>query len=144
LLLKSLAAHRTLSLAQDVAVELAELGQQVRKLLKIMRDPKESQVWVVMLAEPVPDRQTRRLLAALNDLGLAVDSLFINRVLMETESRCRRCSRVRQWQLATLRGLQQKYGKHRTYVLREFPAEIAGAAALKKFTGELWQIRTKN
>ncbi|HZD93251.1 MAG TPA: ArsA family ATPase, partial [Candidatus Sulfotelmatobacter sp.] len=37
LLLKSLAAHRTLSLAQDVAVELAGLGQRVRKLLEIMR-----------------------------------------------------------------------------------------------------------
>ena len=39
LLLKSLAAHRTLALAQDVAVELAGLGQRVRKLLELMRDP---------------------------------------------------------------------------------------------------------
>ena len=38
LLLKSLAAHRTLALAQDVAVELAGLGQRVRKLLELMRD----------------------------------------------------------------------------------------------------------
>lgn len=140
LLLKSLAAHRTLSLAQDVAVELADLGQRVRKLLEIMRDPEQSRTWVVMLAEPVPDRQTQRLLAALEELGMSVDSLFINRVLME-ETRCKHCSRARQWQLATLQDLKRKYGKHRAYVLREFPAEIAGAAALKRFTGELWQIQ---
>jgi arsenite-transporting ATPase len=140
LLLKSLASHRTLSVAQDVAVELAELGQRVRKLLEIMRDPRQSKIWAVMLAEPVPDRQTQRLLAALNDLGLAVDSVFVNRILMENEPGCERCLRAREWQMATLQGLQRKYRKHRMYVLREFPAEIAGAAALRTFTGELWRI----
>lgn len=141
LLLKSLAAHRTLTLAQDVAVELAGVGQRVRKLLEIMRDPKQSRAWVVMLPEPVPDRQTQRLLAAMEELGVAVDSLFVNRVLMETDAGCKHCSRTRQWQLATLRSLPKKYGAQRTYLLREFPLEIAGAAALKKFTGELWQIQ---
>jgi anion-transporting ArsA/GET3 family ATPase len=140
LLLKSLASHRTLSVAQDVAVELAELGQRVRKLLEIMRDPRQSKVWAVMLAEPVPDRQTQRLLAALNDLGLAVDSIFVNRVLVEAERDCKQCLRAQQWQQAILQGLQRRYAKLRMYVLREFPTEIAGAAALKKFTGELWKI----
>jgi arsenite-transporting ATPase len=140
LLLKSLAAHRTLSVAQDVAVELADLGQRVRRLLAMMRDPKQSLIWVVMLAEPVPDRQTQRLLGALEELEMAVDSLFINRVLIE-EAHCRYCSRAREWQLVTLQGLERKYGRQRTYVVREFPAEIAGAAALKRFTGELWQIQ---
>lgn len=141
LLLKSLAAHRTLTLAQDVAVELAGLGQRVRKLLEIMRDPKQSRTWAVMLPEPVPDRQTQRLLTAMEDLGMAIDSLFVNRVLMATEYGCKRCSRARKWQLATLRDLGRKYGKHRTYLLREFPGEIVGAAALKRFTGELWQMQ---
>lgn len=142
LLLKSLASHRTLSLAQDVAVELAELGQRVRKLLELMRDPKQSRAWVVMLPEPVPDRQTQRLLAAMDELGIAVDSLFVNRVLAETNVRCKRCARAQEWQLATLRALPRKYGKHRTYVVPEFPGEIAGTTALKKFTSELWQIQT--
>lgn len=143
LLLKSLAAHRTLSLAQDVAVELAALGQRVRKLLEIMRDPRQSRALVVMLPEPVPDRQTQRLLAALEELGITVDALFVNRVLQDSESRCKRCARARAWQLAVLQSLPQKYGRHRTYVLREFPAEIAGTEALKRFTGELWQIQTE-
>ena len=84
LLLKSLAAHRTLALAQDVAVELAGLGQRVRKLLELMRDPRQSRAWAVMLPEPVPDRQTQRLLAAIKEIGVAVDSLFVNRVLLES------------------------------------------------------------
>jgi len=148
LLLKSLAAHRTLALAQDVAVELAGLGQRVRKLLEIMRDPKQSRAAAVMLPEPVPDRQTQRLLAAIKEIGVAVDALFVNRVLLESElskkqSGCKHCRRAQQWQLATLHTLQKKYGGHRLYLVRDFPAEIAGAAKLKKFTGELWQIQTE-
>ena len=146
LLLKSLAAHRTLALAQDVAVELAGLGQRVRKLLELMRDPKQSRAWAVMLPEPVPDRQTQRLLAAIKEIGVAVDSLFVNRVLLGPDlpnkgSGCKTCRRAQNWQLATLQSLQKKYGDHRLYLVRDFPAEIAGAAKLKKFTGELCQIQ---
>jgi arsenite-transporting ATPase len=148
LLLKSLAAHRTLALAQDVAVELAGLGQRLRKLLELMRDPKQSRAWAVMLPEPVPDRQTQRLLAAIKEIGVAVDSLFVNRVLLGPalsgkKTGCKTCRRAQNWQLATLQSLQKKYGDHRLYLVRDFPAEIAGAAKLKKFTGELWQIQTE-
>ena len=148
LLLKSLAAHRTLALAQDVAVELAALGQKVRKLLEIMRDPGQSRAAAVMLPEPVPDRQTQRLLAAMKELGIAVDAVFVNRVLLESGpskkmSHCKHCRRAQQWQLATLQALRRKYGGHRLYLVRDFPAEIAGAEKLKRFTGELWQIQTE-
>jgi anion-transporting ArsA/GET3 family ATPase len=77
-----------------------------------------------------------------------VDSIFVNRVLLDSENiegkkGCVRCRRAQQWQMATLRQLQKKYGEHRLYLAREFPAEIAGAAKLKKFTGELWQIQAE-
>ena len=139
LLLKSLSAHRTLALAQDVAVELASLGQRVRGLIKLMQDQQSSCVWAVMLPEPVPDAQTMRLLAVIEQIGIAVDSLFVNRVLLE-QTNCPRCSRRRKWQMATLQRLRQRYAKHRTYLVPEFPGEIAGVTALKKFTGPIWQI----
>jgi anion-transporting ArsA/GET3 family ATPase len=106
-----------------------------------------------MLPEPVPDRQTQRLLSAMQELGIAVEAVFVNRVLLERElsekgllnkkTGCKLCRRAQQWQLATLQSLQQKYGGDRLYLVRDFPAEIAGAAKLKKFTGELWQIQTR-
>jgi anion-transporting ArsA/GET3 family ATPase len=92
-----------------------------------------------MLPEVVPDRQTERLLKAIEELGITVDSLFVNRVLME-ESGCRRCQRGRQWQQATLAVLREKYPRYSVYVAPEFSHEIAGAADLRKFTGELWRI----
>jgi arsenite-transporting ATPase len=139
LLLKSLSAHRTLALAQDVAVELASLGQRVRTLIRTMQDPQSSRVWAVMLPEPVPDRQTRQLLSAVAQIGIKVDSLFVNRVLLRDTS-CARCRRRKQWQMGTIQTLRRTYPKCQTYLAPEFPGEIAGAAALEKFTGRLWQI----
>jgi arsenite/tail-anchored protein-transporting ATPase len=139
LLLKSLSAHRTLALAQDVAVELASLGQRVRALIKTMQDPQSSRIWAVMLPEPVPDRQTRQLLSAVEQIGIKVDSLFVNRVLLGDAS-CPRCRRRKQWQMATMQAFRKSYPKYRTYLAPEFPGEIAGAAALEKFTSRLWQI----
>src|SRR5437660_1934840 len=118
LLLKSLASHRTLAVAQDVAVELATLGQQVRKLIAIMKDPAQSRVWAVMLPEPVPDRQTRRLLQAVGAIGVEVDALFVNRVLGEQlkSASCPRCKRERNWQWATVQELRKKYQQYKTYL----------------------------
>ncbi len=138
LLLKTLAAHRSLALAQDVAVELASLGQQVRKLIDIMQDHAQSRAWVVMLPEAAPDLQTRRLLDAVDRIGIKVDSLFVNRVLQDA-GECGRCRRAQDWQLAILGGMKTKY-RRRAYVVPEFPTEIAGAEALEKFTRELWRI----
>lgn len=139
LLLKSLAAHRTLSIAQEVGVELALLGQRVRQLIEIMKDARQSRAYAVMLAEPAPDRQTRWLLDALDEIGIAVDAIFVNRVLPETKD-CVRCNRSRAWQMASLKDFRKRYPKQRAYLVREFPREIAGAAALKSFTGHLWEI----
>ena len=141
LLLKSLAAHRTLALAQDVAVELASLGQEVRRLIGIMKDPQQSRVWAVMLPEPVPDHQTMRLLQAVRKIGIRVDSLFVNRVLIsEKDASCGRCLRARAWQLDVLQKFRKKYRRYQIFLAPDLPAEIAGSAALKKFTTELWQI----
>ena len=141
LLLKSLAAHRTLALAQDVAVELASLGQQVRKLIGIMKQSRQSRVWAVMLPEPAPDHQTMRLLSAVREIGIAVDSLFVNRVMISREAgSCKRCARAQGWQAAILQKLKKNYPHYRTFLAPELPREIAGKAGLKKFTTELWQI----
>ncbi|HKE32490.1 MAG TPA: ArsA-related P-loop ATPase, partial [Candidatus Angelobacter sp.] len=107
-----------------------------------MKDSEQSRIWAVMLPEPVPGHQTMRLLQAVAKIGIAVDSLFVNRVLIaENKSAgCKRCLRTRGWQLATLQTLKRKYRRYRTFLTPESHSEIAGAAALKKFTRELWQI----
>jgi arsenite-transporting ATPase len=142
LLLKSLAPHRTLPLAQDVAVEIASLGQQVRELANILQDPNRSCAMAVMLAEPMPDQETGRLLASLKKLQVSVQAVFANRIVMNAGKRCPRCARARQWQAATLANLKKRFrGKSETiYLLPNFPGEIAGKQALRQFTDESWRL----
>jgi len=140
LLLKTLAAHRTLALAQDVAVEIAAFGQRVRELAALLKDSQRARVWTVMLAEPLPDRETERLRKQLAGLGMATGPLLVNRVLFAADlGTCPRCRRARQWQLATLARLQGGSDFADIYVLKNFAAEIAGKQGLRRMTAKLWQ-----
>jgi arsenite/tail-anchored protein-transporting ATPase len=141
LLLKSLAAHRTLPIAQDLAVEVASIAQRARELVEMLRDQERSHIFVVMLAEPMPDRETRRLLRDLKDLGLDPKAVFINRLLFpEDIKHCVRCGLAYQWQLATL-ATQAVTWKGLRYAIREFPADISGKRGLETLTRELWQLK---
>lgn len=145
LLLKTLAPHRRMALAREVAVQIATLSHRVRELSGMLKDGRSSQVVPVMLAEPLPDRETIRLLSSLDDLGVSTAELFVNRVLLAQDQtgnveRCRRCHNARQWQLTTLAALRRRHRGKKICVVRNRAREIGGASALKSFIGELWQI----
>jgi arsenite-transporting ATPase len=141
LLLKSLAAHRTLPLAQDLAVEIATVGQRARELLARLKDPRQALLVPVMLAEPMPDRETERLLAAIDEIGAHAAPLFVNRVLFpEQTGRCPRCARAARWQQATLAAVARRRRGGALFVVPDFGREIAGNKDLEGFTRKLWRI----
>lgn len=143
LMLKALAQHRSLPLAQDAAVEIAGMGQRVRELARRLRDPNQSLLVPVMLAEPLPDRETARLLASLKELGAGTSPLFVNRILFERDVKgCARCQRSRAWQLATLHKLEGRLEPGQSlWIVRNFPEEVAGPGRLQSFVRELWQLQ---
>ena len=139
LLLKSLARHRTLPLAQDLAVEVASISQRARELTALLKNKKSANVFVVMLPEPLPDRQTERLLESLRELKLTPTAVFVNRILTEKESRnCPRCELTRRWQLATVSRPRADNLVH--YGVPNFAGQISELSGLKKLTKRLWQI----
>jgi len=139
LLLKSLAAHRTLPLAQDAAVEIATLGQRLRELSRRLQDAKATRVACVLLPEPLAVRETERLLAALKQMKSPARSIFINRVAQERPD-CPRCARAAGWQQKQLAALAKKYPKKSLYLVEDFGGEVAGCKALTEFTQRLWQL----
>ncbi len=140
-LLKTLAAHRTLAAARDAAVKVAELGQRVRELAGLLKDKAETRVNIVLLPEPLPDRETDRLISSLKKLKLTPKSMFLNRVIFaEDIGKCQRCRRSFQSQQRVMTDLKKKHDGVEIYAVRNFPSEIAGKSALSKFTGELWQL----
>jgi len=148
LLLKTLAAHRTLALAQDVAVEIATIGQRVRALRSLMQDARRSCAIAVMLPEPLPEQQTQYLLGQLSSLGIEVAGLMINRVLLGDTS-CSRCASTQRWQRKTLERLKKARARGRKsprkkldlYLLPEQPDEVAGREALERFTAQLYRLK---
>ncbi len=142
LLLKTLAAHRSLPMAQDAAVELAKLSQNVRELAAILRDSARSRVVVVTLPEPLPDYETRRLMKDLDALEAPVGAVFLNRILIGDRGACARCRLTEQWQAASVASLRRQMRGGDVFVAREFEEEIAGADGLKRFTQELWRIQS--
>ena len=138
LLLKSLSAHRRLPLAQELAVEVASISQRARELAQLLKDGKRASVFVVMVAEPLPDRQTGRLLGNLHELGLAPAAIFVNRLLPDQNGKCPRCRLAREWQLATLSRLSfdRKY-----FAVPDFSGQVSGEDGLQRLTKRLWEIR---
>ena len=139
LIMRALAPHRQLRMAQDAAVEVAKVGQNARRLASVLRDESQARAFVVMLAEPLPDRETARLIRDLDDLGVHRGPTIVNRVLLEATGRCRRCELRARFQMATL-GRLRRQGFGTLLAVPEHLTPIAGATALRRFTRKLWRI----
>jgi arsenite-transporting ATPase len=141
LLLKSLSAHRKLPLAQELAVEIASISQRARELADLLKDPKQATAYAVMLPEPLPDRQTGRLIASLKELGMNPAAVFVNRILPLGDVKgCARCEAAAAWQRATLARLRESGDGTVYYAVPDFRNQISGAAGLRRLTQKLWQI----
>lgn len=141
LLLKSLAAHRKLALARNAAVKIAEMEVRARELAAALKSPHSAEVFAVMLPEPLPDRETERLLAQLQTLGIPCKSIFVNRVILPgTAGGCGRCKIAARWQASVLGQLKRKYAGKDFFIIRDFETEVAGRAGLRALTKELWRL----
>jgi arsenite-transporting ATPase len=139
LLLKSLAAHRKLPLAQELAVEVASISQRARELVDLLKDQNETSIFVVMLPEPLPDRQTGRLLDNLRELEMQPNAVFVNRVLPSNAAiACPRCRSARAWQARIISRLDV-YAIS-PYAVPDFAEQISGANGLRHLTRRLWQL----
>jgi len=142
LLLKTLATHRTLPLARDLGAEIAMMASRVRQLARSLADARHTSVIVVALPEPLPDRETGRLLRELQALQLQPVALFVNRVLFaEDAAKCGFCRSRSAWQMISLRRLKREAGNVPLLVVREQATGIAGRHALQAFTRELWTMQ---
>jgi arsenite-transporting ATPase len=141
LLLKSLAAHRKLALAREAAVKIAELEVRARELSAALKSSRRVGIFAVMLPEPLPDRETERLLGELQRLELSADTVFVNRVVLpEQGGTCQRCRRAAQWQAEILASLKRRFRGKTIYAIRNFDHEFAGTRGLRELTGELWRL----
>jgi len=145
LLLKSLASHRKLALAREAAVKIAELEVKAREFSHSLKSS-EVAVYAVMLPEPLPDRETERLLQQLHELGIQPEAVFVNRVHRPSSGRkigsksCARCRETAAWQMRVLSGLKNRLGVSTIYAIPGFESGPAGKRGLREITRKLWQL----
>lgn len=140
LLLKALSGHSQLGMAQEVAVALADVSQKSRRLLHLMNDPARSQIFVVTLAEPLPDSETRRLLEQLQQLSLQPAAMFVNRVLLHPTANCRRCQGAAASQYRVLNEFKRKIKGVSLYVLPEMAGEPVGRSGLARLASRICRL----
>jgi arsenite/tail-anchored protein-transporting ATPase len=166
LLLKSLASHRKLALAREAAVKIAELEVRARELSRALNSA-DVDCYVVMLPEPLPDRESERLLRELRELRIKPAATFVNRVLLrdgpvedlrqarvsrsgaaglsakrggKKREPCAYCQDAAEWQALVLSGLKKKLAVDSVYVISAFPQGPAGKRGLLHITRNLWQL----
>ena len=140
LLLKSLASHRKLALAREAAVKIAELEVRARELSHALTS-REVAVYTVMLPEPLPDRETERLLRELKKLSITPKAIFVNRVTFrEHATGCVQCRNASRWQMRVLEGLKRKLKVKTLYVVPALMEEPAGRRGLRNLTRKIWQL----
>ncbi|HYO15075.1 MAG TPA: ArsA family ATPase [Thermoanaerobaculia bacterium] len=72
----------------DLAAELVALSKSLKRLDALLRDPERASFAVVTRAAELPRRETRRLLQALGQFGIAVPAVIVNAAV---PSGCPRC-----------------------------------------------------
>lgn len=143
LLLKSLAVHRSLPFAREIGTEVAAFSRDVRYLAERLHRPGSTAAWAIMLAEPLPDRETERLLEQLHLLRVPVAGVIVNRLMpLDDLPSCGRCRLRRAWQWFSLAKLRKSkaLGGITAYAVREQAGSISGRTALEALTRQLWQL----
>ena len=139
LLLKSLASHRKLALAREAAVRIAEMEVRARELSRALTGS-GAKVFAVMLPEPLPDRETERLLGELRKLHIAPEAIFVNRVILGPTNDCARCRNAQVWQAKVLRGLKKRLGVKTVFLIPALKQGPAGKSGLRELTEQLWAL----
>ena len=92
-LLRVLLKYRSVVKPGQLAHEIVELSQSIRRLQSMLRNPAATRFVVVTRAADMPQLETERLVASLRRLQLAVPALIVNaRTFRSTD--CVRCRRA--------------------------------------------------
>jgi arsenite/tail-anchored protein-transporting ATPase len=106
-LLSLMLKYREVAGLGSLAAELVELSRGLRHLGELLRDPVRTGFVVVTRAAELPRRETVRLLAELERLGLAVPAVLVDAVI---PAGCARCDRAVKSQELEIRRLRREAG----------------------------------
>lgn len=124
----------------DEAIEAVR--ERMERVGAALRDPDRTSFRVVVTPERLPAAETKRLVERLDDLGVPVEGIVVNRVIetpdggVEAET-CPRCRARLVRQRDALSGLRDDHPDRTLRLVGEQETEPSGVAALRDLAGEL-------
>jgi len=113
---------------------IADLEAEGRSLEERLRDPKTTTPTWVLLPEALAIAETRDALAALEEAGMPVRDLIVNRVLADPGENCPLCQERRRAEAQAIRKIRKTFGDREIRFLPEADREPRGKAALRTLT----------
>jgi arsenite/tail-anchored protein-transporting ATPase len=113
---------------------IAEIEDESRELMEILQDPEQARFAWVLLPEMLAIEETKDGLAALQNEGIAVGEIIVNRVRRATGQACPACERRLQAERAAIRAIQTMASGFRESTVLFVPQqekEPRGVAALR-------------
>ncbi|HEV7504797.1 MAG TPA: ArsA family ATPase [Thermoanaerobaculia bacterium] len=123
---------------------IADLEAEGRALEERLRDPKTTVLTWVLLPEALAIAETKDALAALEDAGIPVRDLIVNRVLADAGDDCPLCQERRRAEAQAIREIRKAFGDREIRFLPEAEKEPRGKAALRLLQGANLANRDKN
>jgi arsenite-transporting ATPase len=125
---------------------IQEVEEQGRKIEELLRDPARTSFFWVLLPESLSVEETRDGLRALEEGGIPVPELIVNRVTPPPETRCARCDARRQAEGDALAVLREAFPERPVRFLPSHPKEPRGITALRALgkklaTAPSWEHR---
>jgi arsenite-transporting ATPase len=124
----------------QVAEELLAGARRLRELQALLGDPARARVVAVTRAAALPRRETGRLLARLQRLGVAVPAVVVN---ARTWGTCRRCRRARRSEQREVAALARCRPRSRPWSIISTPALAPpprGVAGLERWA-RTWELQ---
>jgi arsenite-transporting ATPase len=116
---------------------IGELERDGESLAAMLRDPSASEVTWVTLPEPMALEETADALALLQQAGISVRTLIVNRVTAAPSGKCHWCEARRRFEARAVAPVGRRFNSLTLLVLPELPSEPRGVAALRKASAKL-------
>lgn len=120
---------------------IGELSESADRMHALLRDPDRTAAWWVTLPEPMAVAEALDGIAALQESGLTVGNVIVNRMTAAPPTRCARCDARRRFESAAVRALTRQLPDIPVRYADARPREPRGLRALAAIAGELERAR---
>jgi arsenite-transporting ATPase len=120
-----------------IMISLSERLQRLRELRARLLSGRTTVFALVLIAERLPIEETARAIAALEEAGIKVGALVVNRTLPPSSSDPFLTARHRQEQVY-LDEIERRFASHRRVRIPQLEADIHGLAALEQISDALF------